>query len=191
MVGAAWSLRGPGTAHISHRFSRGARAETGARASAGSGRRWTSTSRSLRQAAAEFDRLPADAPDAARRALYFRARWTIREMALANPLLAFDHAPLRQTRPHHVPAHERPVLRLVVAPRRRRVRARAASSPASRRCAASPATCPSATSWSPTCPSMARRCCSPPAHSIPTSPTSGTRRTSRASPRTPSTTSSR
>ena len=35
-------------------------------------------------------RLPADAPDAARRALYFRARWAVREMALANPLLDFD-----------------------------------------------------------------------------------------------------
>jgi hypothetical protein len=44
----------------------------------------------LRQVAGELQRLPADAPDAVRRALYFRARWAIREMALANPLLSFD-----------------------------------------------------------------------------------------------------
>jgi hypothetical protein len=44
----------------------------------------------LQQAAEEFGRLPSDAPDSARRALYFRARWAIRELALANPLLSFD-----------------------------------------------------------------------------------------------------
>ena len=44
----------------------------------------------LRQAAREFERLQADAADALRRALYFRARWAVREMALANPLLDFD-----------------------------------------------------------------------------------------------------
>ena len=44
----------------------------------------------LHQVAAEFQGLPTDAPDTARRALYFRARWAIREMALANPLLSFD-----------------------------------------------------------------------------------------------------
>src|ERR1035438_3056511 len=44
----------------------------------------------LRQPAQELQRLPADASDAVRRALYFRARWAIREMALANPLLDFD-----------------------------------------------------------------------------------------------------
>jgi hypothetical protein len=44
----------------------------------------------LRQVAAEAERRPADALDASRRALYFRARWAIREMALANPLLSFN-----------------------------------------------------------------------------------------------------
>ena len=44
----------------------------------------------LRRAAGELQGLPADAPDAVRRALYFRARWAVREMALANPLLDFD-----------------------------------------------------------------------------------------------------
>jgi hypothetical protein len=44
----------------------------------------------LRQAAQDLQRLPADASDAARRAPYFRARWAIREMALANPLLDFN-----------------------------------------------------------------------------------------------------
>jgi hypothetical protein len=44
----------------------------------------------LRQAADELQRLPADASDAVRRALYFRARWAIRDMALANPRLDFD-----------------------------------------------------------------------------------------------------
>jgi len=34
--------------------------------------------------------LPEDAGDDARRAVYFRARWAVREMALKNPLLDFD-----------------------------------------------------------------------------------------------------
>ncbi|MCX6912015.1 MAG: discoidin domain-containing protein [Verrucomicrobia bacterium] len=44
----------------------------------------------LHQVTGELQGLPTDAPDAARRSLYFRTRWAIREMALANPLLGFD-----------------------------------------------------------------------------------------------------
>ena len=44
----------------------------------------------LRQAADQWRQLPADAPDEARRKVYFRARWAVRRMALANPLLDFD-----------------------------------------------------------------------------------------------------
>ena len=50
----------------------------------------TITSRPSARLPENSDRLPADAPDATRRALYFRAHWAIREMALANPLLSFD-----------------------------------------------------------------------------------------------------
>ena len=44
----------------------------------------------LQHLALETVRLPADTDDATRRALYFRARSAVREMALANPLLDFD-----------------------------------------------------------------------------------------------------
>ncbi|HWI58331.1 MAG TPA: discoidin domain-containing protein, partial [Bacillota bacterium] len=44
----------------------------------------------LHQVSTELQRLPADAPESARRALYFHARWTVRDLALANPLLNFD-----------------------------------------------------------------------------------------------------
>ncbi|HEY5914348.1 MAG TPA: discoidin domain-containing protein [Verrucomicrobiae bacterium] len=44
----------------------------------------------LKEIAGEQQRLPADADDARRRGLYFRARWVVREMALCNPLLRFD-----------------------------------------------------------------------------------------------------
>ena len=44
----------------------------------------------LRAAAREFEALPASAPEDARRALYFRARWAVRAMALGNPLLNFE-----------------------------------------------------------------------------------------------------
>ncbi len=44
----------------------------------------------LRQVADEEKQLPQGASDEARRSLYFRAHWTIRETALANPLLGFD-----------------------------------------------------------------------------------------------------
>lgn len=46
--------------------------------------------KTLRQVAAEVEQLPTDAPEQARRALYLRARWTVRTMALANPLLDFE-----------------------------------------------------------------------------------------------------
>lgn len=44
----------------------------------------------LRQVAQAARELPASAAEEQRRALYLRARWTIREMALRNPLLNFD-----------------------------------------------------------------------------------------------------
>ena len=44
----------------------------------------------LRQSAERWRQLPVDAPDEARRKIYFQARWAVRRMALANPLLDFD-----------------------------------------------------------------------------------------------------
>jgi F5/8 type C domain len=44
----------------------------------------------LRQVAEEAKRLPAGANDEAKQALYSRAHWAVRQMALANPLLNFD-----------------------------------------------------------------------------------------------------
>lgn len=44
----------------------------------------------LQQLAQQCRTLPADAPDAARRAVYLQARWTVRQLALSNPLLDFD-----------------------------------------------------------------------------------------------------
>ncbi len=44
----------------------------------------------LRELAQAQQHLPVNATDEARRALYFRARWAVRELALANPLLNFD-----------------------------------------------------------------------------------------------------
>jgi hypothetical protein len=44
----------------------------------------------LRQVAEEIKRQPADALAAARRALYMKARWTVRALALGNPLLNFE-----------------------------------------------------------------------------------------------------
>jgi hypothetical protein len=44
----------------------------------------------LRQAAERLRQLPADAPDEVRRRLYLDARWAVRRMTLANPLLDFD-----------------------------------------------------------------------------------------------------
>ncbi|MGB2822741.1 MAG: hypothetical protein WBF17_17285, partial [Phycisphaerae bacterium] len=46
--------------------------------------------RELDAAAAELVKLPADAPVEARRALYLKARWAVRRLAFANPLLRFD-----------------------------------------------------------------------------------------------------
>ena len=45
---------------------------------------------SLRESLAKWQTLPLDTTDAARRDVYRQARWTIRRMALANPLLNFD-----------------------------------------------------------------------------------------------------
>ena len=45
---------------------------------------------SLESVAARLSGLPADAPEPAQRALYLEARWAVRKMALANPLLDFD-----------------------------------------------------------------------------------------------------
>lgn len=44
----------------------------------------------LEEVAGQLQNLPEDAPETARRELYFRAHWAVRKMALANPLLAFD-----------------------------------------------------------------------------------------------------
>ncbi|MBI5397198.1 MAG: discoidin domain-containing protein [Verrucomicrobia bacterium] len=44
----------------------------------------------LDQAANDWKQLPKDAGDDAKRAVYFRARWAVRAMALKNPLLDFD-----------------------------------------------------------------------------------------------------
>jgi hypothetical protein len=46
--------------------------------------------RQLEDILAQSRRLPAAAPDEARRALYRRAHWAIRELALKNPLLNFE-----------------------------------------------------------------------------------------------------
>jgi len=45
---------------------------------------------SLRSTGAAAAQLPPDASEADRRELYLRARWTVRQLALANPLLDFD-----------------------------------------------------------------------------------------------------
>ena len=45
----------------------------------------------LRQAAERLKQLPHDAPEPLVRQLYFEVRWTVRTMALRNPLLDFDH----------------------------------------------------------------------------------------------------
>ncbi len=47
-------------------------------------------SETLQQVQAAVEQLPADAPDARRRELYMRARFAVRRLALANPLLDFD-----------------------------------------------------------------------------------------------------
>ena len=50
----------------------------------------TPVAEQLREILRESKRLPAGAPDPAKRALYLRAHWTVRELALKNPLLKFD-----------------------------------------------------------------------------------------------------
>ena len=167
MVGAAWSLRGPGTAHISHRFSRGARAETG-----------------REPAPARGQRGPArrDAPTGCRRVHSLAGECPRRgpsQALLPRPLGRPRDGPgesaarLRQIlfvkrAPAHVPAHVRPVLRLVVAARRRRLRARRLQGRPAAACAASPADMPAGQlPAARTCPTTARRCSSPTASSIP------------------------
>lgn len=44
----------------------------------------------LREVAAQSKALAADVPDSTRRELYLRARWAVRRMTMANPLLDFD-----------------------------------------------------------------------------------------------------
>ncbi len=44
----------------------------------------------LRQVAAEAEKLAPEAPERVRRELYMKARWAVREMAFSNPLLDFD-----------------------------------------------------------------------------------------------------
>ena len=44
----------------------------------------------LEQVRTDVEQFPTDAPDAARRELYLRARWAVRRLALKNPLLDFD-----------------------------------------------------------------------------------------------------
>jgi hypothetical protein len=44
----------------------------------------------LQEIAQQWNALPADVPEAIRRPLYLRARWTVRKLAFSNPLLTFD-----------------------------------------------------------------------------------------------------
>jgi len=46
--------------------------------------------KTLRRISQRLKQLAANAPDDIRRKLYFQARWSVRKMALANPLLDFD-----------------------------------------------------------------------------------------------------
>jgi len=46
--------------------------------------------KTLQEVCRSLQALPADAPASARRDLYFQARWAVRKLALANPLLDFD-----------------------------------------------------------------------------------------------------
>ncbi len=53
----------------------------------------------LKSVATRLAQLPKDAPQEARRALYFEARWAVRRMALANPLLDFKDMVFAQSAP--------------------------------------------------------------------------------------------
>ena len=66
--------------------------------------------------------LPAGKADETARKLYIEARCAVRKLALRNPLLDFDAIVFVKHGPGRFPAHVRPVLRLVVAAGRRRVR---------------------------------------------------------------------
>jgi hypothetical protein len=53
----------------------------------------------LQEIARRAEELPADAPENVRRELYMQARWCVRKMALANPLLDFDDLLFVKRRP--------------------------------------------------------------------------------------------
>lgn len=57
----------------------------------------------LRETLRAWQQLSPDAGDAARRALYLQARWTVRTLALANPLLSFDSILFTQRAPGMFP----------------------------------------------------------------------------------------
>ncbi len=80
--------------------------------------------------------LPPDATEQTRRELYLQARWTVRRMALANPLLGLRRPGAGARRPGHVVAHVGPVPRLVVAAGRRAVRPARFQDRPSRSCSA-------------------------------------------------------
>ena len=56
----------------------------------GLGARIDADARVLDEVAAQVKTLPKDAPEPLQRELYMKARWAVRRMALANPLLSFD-----------------------------------------------------------------------------------------------------
>ena len=102
---------------------------------------WASTStaagrRRCRAADAAASSCRPTRPTPAQRQLYLDARWAVRQMALANPLLDFDTILFVKRCRRLFPAHVRPVLRLVVAARRRRLSSWRASRATSRSCAA-------------------------------------------------------
>ena len=54
------------------------------------GRSYAEEIATLQQIQTAVEQLPADAPEPQRRELYLRARWTVRELSLTNPLLDFN-----------------------------------------------------------------------------------------------------
>ena len=63
------------------------------------GARIEQEARLLEEIQSKADRLSPDAPEPARREMYFQARWAARRMALANPLLDFDDLVLTRGAP--------------------------------------------------------------------------------------------
>lgn len=57
----------------------------------------------LQQVAEQVKKLPANAPEQARRELYFKAHWAVRKMALGNPLLNFDRLLFVKSAPTQFP----------------------------------------------------------------------------------------